>query len=190
MAALAVRDEHPPLAEAHVLEAHTEHLATTQPTQEHRLHDRPVPLRAQRLHQRLHLGRIQDARQSAHPAHQRHHTLPATMAALARWQTARHRVHRHIAPGDEIPIEARHRSKTSLDRRRREPRTAIGDPNDVLCPRARCCAATNSNTSRDVTSAGSLATIEKNTFKSCAYARTVFGRTRPRANSKNSSTWP
>jgi hypothetical protein len=58
--------------------------------------------------------------------------------------------------------------------------------------RGRCCTATNSNTSRGVTAAGSFATIEKKTAKSCAYARTVFGRTLPCAKSKNSSTrsWP
>ncbi len=48
MAALAVGDEHPPLTEAEVFEAQAEHLAATQPTQQHRLHDRPVPLGVQR----------------------------------------------------------------------------------------------------------------------------------------------
>ena len=192
MAALAVGDEHPPLAETQVLEPQPEHLAAAQPTQQHRLHDRPVPLGAQRRHQRLDLGRLQDPRQSAHPAHQRHHTPPAAMAALARRQPTRHRVrHADIAADDEIAVEARHRSQASLDRRRRQPRAAIGDPHHVLrARRGPLLRGTNSNTSRGVTSAGSLPTIVKNTFKSCAYARTVFGRTRPRANSKNSSTWP
>jgi hypothetical protein len=46
---------------------------------------------------------------------------------------------------------------------------------------------TKAITSRAVTSHGSLPTTEKNTFKSCAYAFTVFGRARPATNSRNSS---
>ncbi len=193
VAALAVGDEHPPLTEAEVFEAQAEHLAATQPTQQHRLHDRPVPLGVQRVEQRLHLGRRQDPRQSSHPAHQRHNTPSAAMTALARRQPPRHRIHPDIAPGDEIAVEARHRGEAPLDRRRRQPRTPVGDPHHVLrARRGPCCTATNSNTSRGVTSTGSLVTIEKKTVRSCAYARTVFGRTRPCVNSKNSSTksWP
>jgi hypothetical protein len=53
----------------------------------------------------------------------------------------------------------------------------------------RCCD-TNAITSRAVTSTGSFATTVKNTFKSWAYALTVFGRTRAPTNSKNPSINP
>ena len=40
------------------------------------------------------------------------------------------------------------------------------------------CAAMNANTSASAMSSGSLATCEKNTFRSNAVASTVFGRAR------------
>jgi hypothetical protein len=56
--------------------------------------------------------------------------------------------------------------------------------------RGRRCAVTNPITSAARTSNGSLPTTPKNVFRSCAYARTVFGRARLDANSKNSSNRP
>jgi hypothetical protein len=53
--------------------------------------------------------------------------------------------------------------------------------------RPRRWSVTKAITSRAVTSPGSLPTTVKNTFKSCAYAFTVFGRARPATNSRNSS---
>ena len=104
----------------------------------------------------------------------------AAMTALARRQAPRHRIRRHLAPGDQIAIETRHRSQSALDRRRRQPRAAIRDPHDVLRARTRpLLGATKYNTSRDVTSAGSFSTIEKKTVRSCAYARTVAGPRTP-----------
>jgi hypothetical protein len=161
MAALALGDEHPPLTQAQILEAQPTHLAATQPAQQHCPHDRPVPLSPQRRHQRLHLGRLEDPRQTPHAAHQRHRP-PVAMAALAGRQALRHRIGGHLAPGDQEAIQARHRSQSALDRRRRqagatsEIRTTFSAPG-----RGRCWALTNNNTSRDVTSTGSLSTIEK-----------------------------
>jgi hypothetical protein len=55
-----------------------------------------------------------------------------------------------------------------------EMRTTFSAP-----ARGRRCTATKSSTSRAVTCAGSFPTTAKNVFRSCAYARTVAGRTRP-----------
>jgi hypothetical protein len=48
MAALAVVDEHSPLAQVQILEAKTQHLSPAQTAQHHCLHHGPVPLRAKR----------------------------------------------------------------------------------------------------------------------------------------------
>jgi hypothetical protein len=132
MAALALRDEHPPLAQPEVLEPQAEHLATAQPAQQHRLDDGSIAFGAKRRHQRLDLGWLQDARQPANSSHQRHHAALAAMSALPSRQASRHRVDRHLAAGDEIAIEARHRRQPPLDRRRRQPRSAVGDAHDLL----------------------------------------------------------
>ena len=66
-----------------------------------------------------------------------------------------------------------------------EMRTTFSDPG-----RGRRCAITNAITSAGRISKGSFPTTVKNVFRSCAYARTVFGRARLAANSKNSSTKP
>jgi len=131
-AALALRDGHPPLAQPEILEPQAEHLATAQPAQQHRLDDGPIAFGAKRRHQRLDLRRLQDARQPANPSHQRHHAALAAMSALPSRQASRHGVDRHVAAGDEIAIEARHRRQPPLDRRRRQPRSAVGDAHDLL----------------------------------------------------------
>ncbi len=55
-----------------------------------------------------------------------------------------------------------------------------------------CWERMNAITSADVTRTGVLSTVSKNTFRSKAWANTVFGRARDRANSRYSSTsgWP
>ena len=132
MAALAVVDEHPPLTQAQILETKTEHLATTQPAQHHRLHHGPVPLGAQRRHQRGDLVGFEDPRQPAHRAHQR--LTPSVTSMPTRRQAPGHRVDvdTGIAAGDQIAIERRHRRQPTPDRRRRQPRAAIRDPHHVL----------------------------------------------------------
>ena len=50
VSALALSDEHPPLAEAQVAQAKTEHLAAPQTAEHHGLGHGPVPLGAQRPH--------------------------------------------------------------------------------------------------------------------------------------------
>jgi hypothetical protein len=55
----------------------------------------------------------------------------------------------------------------------------------VVWPR---CARMNANTSAVTTSTGSRSTTVKNVFRSNPAASTVFGRHRPAANSKKSST--
>ena len=189
MAALALGNEHPPLTQAQILKSQAEHLAPAQPAQRHRLHHGPVPIRAQRPHQRGHLLGIQNARQPAHRAQQR--LAPQLPPRTPGRQTPRDRVrlHPHITADDQIPIQRRDRRQTPADRRRRQPeppseiRTTFSAPG-----RGRRCAVMNAITSAGRTSNGSLPTTVKNVFRSCAYARTVFGRARLAANSKNSST--
>jgi hypothetical protein len=82
MTALALRDEHPPLAETEVLEPQAEHLAAAQTDNQHGLNHRPVAFGAKRRHQRLDLARLEVARQPAHTSHQRHHAPFAAMPAL------------------------------------------------------------------------------------------------------------
>ena len=123
MAALALGDEHPPLAQTQILEAQPEHLAAAQTAQHHRLHHGPVPLGAQRRHQRGQLVGIQDARQSAHRPHQRlAPQLPSVRDASAAPAGTGLVVHPDIAAGDQIAIERRHRGQPTADRRRRQPR--------------------------------------------------------------------
>ena len=69
MSALAVGNEDPPLTETQILEPEPEHLAAPQTAQQHRLGHGPVPLGAQRRHERLDLVEIQDPRQSPHTTH-------------------------------------------------------------------------------------------------------------------------
>jgi excisionase family DNA binding protein len=63
MTAFALGDEHPPLTKAQVRKPQPENLAAAQPAQHHRRDHRPVPVRAQRRGQRVHLARVQDPRQ-------------------------------------------------------------------------------------------------------------------------------
>ena len=62
-AALALGDEHPPLRGVQITQPQPENLTAAQPAQHHRRDHRPVPVRAQRRGQRVHLGRRQDPRQ-------------------------------------------------------------------------------------------------------------------------------
>jgi hypothetical protein len=58
----------------------------------------------------------------------------ATVAAVG-VQARRHRARPHlgISSGDQIPVRAPHRRQAALDRRRRQPRPAVG-PHHVLAP--------------------------------------------------------
>jgi hypothetical protein len=91
VSALALGDQHPPLAEPQVAESQTEHLAAPQPSEHHGLGHGPVPLGAQRSHERLDLVGIEDPGQSAHPAHERQ-APPAPRAALAGGDAPGHRI--------------------------------------------------------------------------------------------------
>ena len=162
--------------------------AAAQPAQGHGLHHGPIPVGAQRPHQRGQLLGIQDARQAAHRPHQR---LAPQLLAVPRppgRQTPRDRVrlHPHIAAGDQIPIERRHRRQTPADRRRRQtrPRHQRSAPPSPL-PAGD--GAARSRTPSHPPVAPPPAPWRrplKNAFRSCAYARTVFGRARLAANSK------
>jgi hypothetical protein len=85
-----------------------EHLATPQTAEQHGLGHGPVPIGAQRRHERLDLVGVQDARQSPHPAHQRR-TAFAAVSIAPGGQTPRHRIGHHagVPSDDEVAIEAR-----------------------------------------------------------------------------------
>ena len=106
-AGLALGDEHPPLGHPQVLQPQPEDLAAAQPAQHHRRDHRPVPLRAQRPHQRIHLGRRQDLRQPPSRADQRD-TLARTRPLPPGRQPPRHRVRHHIPAGLQEREEPRH----------------------------------------------------------------------------------
>jgi len=57
IAALALSDEHPPLAEPQVFQPQPQYFAAAQPAQHHRRDHRPVPVRAQRGGQCIDLSR-------------------------------------------------------------------------------------------------------------------------------------
>jgi hypothetical protein len=120
MSALALSDEHPPLAQVQVLQVQPDHLGPAQPAQRHSLDHRPVPVSAQCVHQGGQLLRVQDARQTAHRPHQR--LAPQLTASPARRQTPGHRVrlHPHITAGDQIAIKGRNRRQPAADRRARQ----------------------------------------------------------------------
>ena len=93
MAALAFSDEHPPLAEPQIAQAKTEDLAAPQAAEHHGLGHGPVPLGAQRSHQRVDLVGVEDPGQPAHAAHQRQ-APTAPRAALTSGDAPGHRVGR------------------------------------------------------------------------------------------------
>ena len=107
MAALALSDEHPPLAEAQVAQAKAEDLAAPQTAEHHGLGHRAVALGAQRPHERVDLVGVEDSRQPAHPAHQ-WQAPTAPRPALTCGDASGHRVGRHlnVIAGDQIAIEA------------------------------------------------------------------------------------
>ena len=82
MAALAVGDEDPPVAQVQVGHAQTEDLAAPQAPQHHGLDHRPVPVRAKRAEQGLHLVGVQDPWHPSHAAHE-WDSLSASQPALA-----------------------------------------------------------------------------------------------------------
>ena len=133
MTALALGDEDPPLAETEVFEPQPQHLATPKAAEQHGLGHGPVPIGAQRLHERFDLVGVQDARQTPHPAHERCAAFTSVTVAPS-GQTPWHRIGHHagVTPDDEIAIEARHRSQAPLDGRSRHPRLAVGDPHHLL----------------------------------------------------------
>jgi hypothetical protein len=137
--ALALGDEDPPLAQTKVLESEPQHLATAQAAEQHGLGHGPVPIGAQRRHQRLDLVGVQDARQAPHPAHERCAAFAAVTVAPG-GQATWHRIgdHTGVTSDDEISIEARHRGEAPLDGRGRQSRLAVGDPHHLLgtLPRA------------------------------------------------------
>ena len=133
VSALAFSDQHPPLAEAQIAETQPEHLAAPQAAQHHGLGHGPVPLGAQRSHERVDLVGVEDPGQPAHPAHQRQ-APAAARPALTGGDAPRDWVGRHgdVVAGDQVAIEARDRRQSALDRRGRESRRAIGDAHHVL----------------------------------------------------------
>ncbi len=115
-----------------------------------------------------------------------------TQAALPRpptRQTTRHGIalHARLVANDQVLKQARDARQPPRDRTRREPRLAVLDPHHPLVPRLRC-RPKNPNTSAEVTSAGSLPTTAKNTFRSYAVASHVFTAPRAPTNSRYPST--
>ena len=135
-----------------------EHLAAPEPSEHHGLGHGPVPLGAQRAHERLDLVGVEDPGQPAHPAHERQ-TASAARAALAGGDAPGTglAVDVDVVAGDQVAIEARDRGQPALDRRRRQPGGAVGDAHHVLgTGPGRRCAVTKAITSLGVTSMGLL----------------------------------
>src|SRR6476661_7905820 len=152
MAALAVGDEQPLLARMHITQSQPEHLAASQPAQQHRLHHRPVPMGAQRPYQGVGLLWVDHPCGTGFlettPRTIRYSNSPVTEAS------------RRLIVRADKPASPSWIRTTSA-------------------PRLGCrWAAMNDNTSAPVTSSGTLATCVKNTFRSNAVASTVFGRAR------------
>ena len=129
--ALALGDEYPPISDLNVGVPQPEHLAPTQPTEQHRRHHRPVAMRAQRRDQPVRLGRRQDSRQRAGHPHQRRQPRLACAALAAGGQPTRHRIpgHSRVAARDCVRVETRHRRQSPGDRARRQTGLPIAQPN-------------------------------------------------------------
>ena len=88
MPALALGDEQPALADLDITQPQAEDLAAAQPAEQHRLDHRPVAVGAQHRHQRVDLGREQDARQRpgarSSGVPRRAEPVPARRAAIPR----------------------------------------------------------------------------------------------------------
>ena len=168
MAALALGDEHPPLADPDIVQAQAEHLAAAQPAEQHRLHHGPVAVRcAAPSRKRVDLGGPEHPRQRPRRPDQRAPRGRAVAEPPGR-QPARHRVvgDAGVAARDQVVEQTRDAGEPALDRARRQPGLAVLQP-DHAGPRrgARCCLM-NASTSGCVTAAGSLPTTEKKTFRS------------------------
>lgn len=132
MTALAVGDEQPTLAWAHVPEPQTEDLATAQAAEQHRFHHRSVPRRAQCRDEDIDLVGVDHAGKRARCPDQR----DAADRALARSphrQAARDRVVRHgrVPTDDQILIKSGDRRQPTLDRARRQSGLAVLDAHDL-----------------------------------------------------------
>ena len=131
----------------HVGQAQPEHLAAAQPGQHHRQHHRPVPVRAQRRHQRVHLvrrrtcGSVRGTRTSG--------TVAAAAAPPGR-QAPRHRVGRTATSPRAIKYA---NSPDTLDNRRCDrprrhtPAISTG-PASRHHARCRCAARTRTHPPR------------------------------------------
>ena len=136
---LALSHEQSTLSRPHVTEAEAEHLAATQAAQDHGLDHGPIALGAQRRHERVDLGRLQDLWQRPGRPDQRHAPHHAPLPGPPRRQPPGHRVggNAGVASGDQIGEEARQRRQPPLDRPRRQPGLAVLQPDD-LGAAARC----------------------------------------------------
>ena len=165
------------------------------PAEQHGLSHGPVPIGAQRRHQRLDFVGVQDARQTPHPT-QEGCTDLAAVAVAPGGQTPWHRIGHHagITTDDEIAIEARDRSQTPLDgrgptsptrRRRSAPRSRR--PSSGAAGRSRTEARPWGSPRR------SLRRRPRRRRSGHGHRPAPWaGRALPEANSKNSSTssWP
>ena len=134
------------LARVDVPQTQPQHLATPQPGQQHRQHDRPIPLRTQRPKQPIHLNRREHPRQRPRTAHQPHPATTALTRTPAR-QPPRHRIaiHTRIATNEQILEQPGDARQPPRDRPRRRARLAVLDPHH-LSRRGVRCAAKNVNT--------------------------------------------
>ena len=133
MPALTFGDEKPSLAWVHVTEPQPEHLAATQPAEQHGLHHGPVPVRAQGGHERVDLVRGQDPRQRPRPADQRHTGL-SPITGPARGHPPRHRVTRHpaIPASHQVVEQAADAGQPPGDGPSRQSRFAVLQPHNPL----------------------------------------------------------
>ena len=129
MAALAVGDEQPLLARMHITQSQPEHLAASQPAQQHRLHHRPVPMGAQRPYQGVGLLWVDHPRQRARGADQRYPSHRA--AGTTGRQSLRHGVSRNDTADDQVLEQPGDRGQPPLDRARRQTRLTILDPHHL-----------------------------------------------------------
>ncbi len=194
MAALAVGDEHPPLAEAEILEPQTEHLATTQTRPAASLGPSPDP-----------------APCAARPSAPRPRPVPRCVAVDAPPRTngttprcSRWRLRRVGSPrGTGFTVtpdvaarrpDSRYRLDTAASRRLIVAADSPAPPSEIRTTFSRTRArplldATNVEHVARRHLDRLLADQRRRTPSGHAHsARTVFGRARPDTNSKNSST--
>jgi hypothetical protein len=184
MTTLALPDEHPLFANPHIRQIQTQHLAPAQPSQQHRLDHGAITIRSQHRQEGVASqgfstrGRVRGVRKTGterpRPPPRRVAIPPGTGF------TSTPASPRNLKYSNNPEIDARRRLIVRAD----SPASPSSNRTTPRPRRGALCCFKNVSTSRVLTSAGSLGTTVKKTFKSYETANNVFGRVLAATNSR------